>query len=618
MKNTTAFFLIVSILLSACTSRQGEELLPELLQAEALMYTHPDSAWTILNKMQRPSRSDKLQYATWCLLTTQAQDKNYIDHTSDSLINVAYDYFMKQDDPHRKALVLNYEGRVNEDLQEAIEATQFYLQARDMASQTGDYKLRFLIESNMGILYLYRSLYPQAEQAIKDAYTYAVEAKDSTYISSALSLFGRLYSVTEKMEASVAVYKEAAQLAEQMGDDRSLSRAFGELAAVYREMSESDSSLKYLKRAEFIDKKNAYEEISQTYLGVGDTYVNLGQYDSALFYINKSLETTNIYTKRAAYMILYQLHEKQKRYEKAIVCNNQYWNYTDSVELLKRSKDIAEIQMKYDHEKLKNRNNQLAIEKSNLIKITLLTVIVLLCVITYLVYKSQRKLLLREQDIQNKKEQLHLNIVELNENQAIIEQNEELIRDLSIQVHENVGLQEDQQTEIEAISKENDKLKEQTIFLQGKITTYICSLSEKDKIIDTYQVLSIENTRLQEREIYLCSKLLKYIDVLNLIKTQPYYIDTKEQWGEIINAINIVYDNYVERLSANFPALSESDFQYCCLIKLRLGNASMATLMSIDPSTATKRKQRLKERINQSLSSPLTREQSVEAFLWSY
>lgn len=618
MKNTTAFFLIVSILLSACTSRQGEELLPELLQAEALMYTHPDSAWTILNKMQRPSRSDKLQYATWCLLTTQAQDKNYIDHTSDSLINVAYDYFMKQDDPHRKALVLNYEGRVNEDLQEAIEATQFYLQARDMASQTGDYKLRFLIESNMGILYLYRSLYPQAEQAIKDAYTYAVEAKDSTYISSALSLFGRLYSVTEKMEASVAVYKEAAQLAEQMGDDRSLSRAFGELAAVYREMSESDSSLKYLKRAEFIDKKNAYEEISQTYLGVGDTYVNLGQYDSALFYINKSLETTNIYTKRAAYMILYQLHEKQKRYEKAIVCNNQYWNYTDSVELLKRSKDIAEIQMKYDHEKLKNRNNQLAIEKSNLIKITLLTVIVLLCVITYLVYKYQRKLLLREQDIQNKKEQLHLNIVELNENQAIIEQNEELIRDLSIQVHENVGLQEDQQTEIEAISKENDKLKEQTIFLQGKITTYTCSLSEKDKIIDTYQVLSIENTRLQEREIYLCSKLLKYIDVLNLIKTQPYYIDTKEQWGEIINAINIVYDNYVERLSANFPALSESDFQYCCLIKLRLGNASMATLMSIDPSTATKRKQRLKERINQSLSSPLTREQSVEAFLWSY
>lgn len=618
MKNTTAFFLIVSILLSACTSRQGEELLPELLQAEALMYTHPDSAWTILNKMQRPSRSDKLQYATWCLLTTQAQDKNYIDHTSDSLINVAYDYFMKQDDPHRKALVLNYEGRVNEDLQEAIEATQFYLQARDMASQTGDYKLRFLIESNMGILYLYRSLYPQAEQAIKDAYTYAVEAKDSTYISSALSLFGRLYSVTEKMEASVAVYKEAAQLAEQMGDDRSLSRAFGELAAVYREMSESDSSLKYLKRAEFIDKKNAYEEISQTYLGVGDTYVNLGQYDSALFYINKSLETTNIYTKRAAYMILYQLHEKQKRYEKAIVCNNQYWNYTDSVELLKRSKDIAEIQMKYDHEKLKNRNNQLAIEKSNLIKITLLTVIVLLCVITYLVYKYQRKLLLREQDIQNKKEQLHLNIVELNENQAIIKQNEELIRDLSIQVHENVGLQEDQQTEIEAISKENDKLKEQTIFLQGKITTYTCSLSEKDKIIDTYQVLSIENTRLQEREIYLCSKLLKYIDVLNLIKTQPYYIDTKEQWGEIINAINIVYDNYVERLSANFPALSESDFQYCCLIKLRLGNASMATLMSIDPSTATKRKQRLKERINQSLSSPLTREQSVEAFLWSY
>lgn len=100
--------IIISILLSACTKKENasqQALLLELVQAEAVMYEHPDSALGVLQGMKVPAVSDKLQNATWALLTVQAKYKNYKEELADStLINIAYDYFMKQNNPQRKAM----------------------------------------------------------------------------------------------------------------------------------------------------------------------------------------------------------------------------------------------------------------------------------------------------------------------------------------------------------------------------------------------------------------------------------------------------------------------------------------------------------------------------------
>ena len=92
--------IIISILLSACTKKENasqQALLLELVQAEAVMYEHPDSALGVLQGMKVPAVSDKLQNATWALLTVQAKYKNYKEELADStLINIAYDYEAKQ------------------------------------------------------------------------------------------------------------------------------------------------------------------------------------------------------------------------------------------------------------------------------------------------------------------------------------------------------------------------------------------------------------------------------------------------------------------------------------------------------------------------------------------
>ena len=73
--------IIISILLSACTKKENasqQALLLELVQAEAVMYEHPNSALGVLQGMKVPASSDKLQNATWALLTVQANSVSFV------------------------------------------------------------------------------------------------------------------------------------------------------------------------------------------------------------------------------------------------------------------------------------------------------------------------------------------------------------------------------------------------------------------------------------------------------------------------------------------------------------------------------------------------------------
>jgi len=594
-----------------CTE-QPKELLPELSYAESLMQRCPNRALAVLDSMEVPSPSDKFQYATWCLLITQARDKNYIKPTSDSLINIALNYFEKQDDLVRKATALYYEGRVNHDLNNAEEATNYYLRARDVAKNTTDYKLLCLINTHLGTLYAYRGLADLALEAYQNAYDYSIQLKDSTLISNSYSCLGRVSTLNNDWTKGLDYYKKAIGIAEQAGSLKALTLAYGEIVTVYRSLSMLDSCMYYLDKSKKIEEKHNISALPQTYLGIGETYYCMGQSDSAYFYLEKALNTTNPYTKQDATQTLYYLCRDLGKYEDAIQYNEQYWIYKDSVDNINRSSEIAEIQVKYKQEKLLNINN-------NLENKLLWGTIILLVIISILIYFYQHKLLKKERTIQENRKQLEVSINHLHENENIIYENETLIKALSSQIEDHVGSQEhinDQMKEFERIRQNNASLQSQNEILQRNIEKYVSRLKEKGEELKTYERLVTENTYLSERQRYLCSQLIKHINILNCLKSNPEYID-EFRCSEIFNSMNIVYPNLIDRLRRDF-SLTNDDLLICCLIKLQLNNSIMAELLAISPSSVTKRKQRLKERINQHLETPLEGERSIDAYLWKY
>ena len=57
--------------------------------------------------------------------------------------------------------------------------------------------------------------------------------------------------------------------------------------------------------------------------------------------------------------------------------------------------------------------------------------------------------------------------------------------------------------------------------------------------------------------------------VLKELRLSPKYIKTQGEWEEIIESVNVLYDNYTIRLNQRYQSLTESDIQICILIKLR-------------------------------------------------
>ena len=79
----TSFVVIILFLfMGACHNHPQA---PMLLEVEKIIEEQPDSALSILNKIENINQLSEKDHATYCLLLTQAQDLNYITHTSDSL-----------------------------------------------------------------------------------------------------------------------------------------------------------------------------------------------------------------------------------------------------------------------------------------------------------------------------------------------------------------------------------------------------------------------------------------------------------------------------------------------------------------------------------------------------
>lgn len=615
MKNTFYILLCsLSIYIMSCAGNRTQELDPMLSHAESVMYDHPDSALSLLEAIPVPS--DKYQNAIYSLLLVQARDKNYIKHTSDSLINVAYDYFIKKEDPYRKSLVLNYEGRVNEDLGEIEKATEFYLRAADEVEKTKDYRLGYLINSNLGMIYAYRHFYKEGLLAFQKAHSLAEKSQKNSHIAYSLIGLARIYASTEKWDESIFNYKQAIEISEKTNNRKSLGTALSELGAIYRVIGKYEMSLTCLKRVEkeMLDNKRT---ISQTYLGLGDTYRLLEQHDSASFYLTQSLISNNMYTKMSAYQYLYMVQKNMHKYEKAIEYNDRYLQCRDSVDQINQTHIVAEIQAKYNHEKLKNEKITLELEKSQLLKSSLFISFLLLLVIVLLVYIYQRRLLTKERTIQKDKEILRQYTKQLHENDLTIRRNQERIKELSGEISDHTELEEsvkEQSVEITSLHKQNDNLLEENKRLQENIDQFVQSLQQKDDELEEYKKLSEENLRLRDREKFLCDQLMKRTAVLKNLRLSPKYIKTQGEWEEIMEAINILYNNYTIRLNEHYPLLTESDIQICILVKLHLNNSTIAVLTGISPASVTKRKQRMKERIGEDLGE----NESLDMWLQEY
>lgn len=595
----------------ACMHKQ-RNLLPELVLAESLMYDHPDSALHLLQTMPEPSENNQLQRATWALLMTQARYKNLIEQ-SDTLIDLAYNYFITQEDAQRKAMVFYYKGALCYETKRIEEAQEWYLQATEEVSQTQDYLLAHLIYQELGVLYVWRSFYEYAFDNFKKALHYAQLANCNRYIYSAYRGLARAASAqaqkddsAQKTEEAIQYYKHSIHYAQQMNNHSLQAIAMNELAGVYKDNNDLKMALSYAYQALALKQNSNPSSLGSNYLVLGDTYRHLNMVDSAQFFLKKALSSTSIHTINSTYHALYFLsRDNSREYDKATQYADSFFKYKDSIYRLNKSRDLIEMQTKYDQQKVINEKNRMQIEKDRTIRNVLIALASVLCISALLIYIYQRRIILKERIIQQNEEKIKKDMLQVQENEAIIQRNNQRLEELTTQLKESENIQEqleEQQKAIEEIQQQNNKLKQENNRLQTDVDNYSLSLNEKTKEVTLLTKVFKEKQLLKNRETFLTDLLIQKTPVLQKLKTTPKYIEVL-QWSEIKEAINHLFGNYTERLLQTVPTLTEGEVQICCLIKISMSNSDMATQLGISPASVSKKKLRLKEHILQEIGT---------------
>ena len=574
MKRTLGLTLLLFATLFSCM-RQEKPLPAELSRAESVMWEHPDSALSILRSMPQSSLSSGKNYATWALLLAQARDKVYGKRLpdslnipfSDKLVQDAMDYFEKEDDLKRMAQAYYYKGQLLEDQKKLTEAIPLFLKSKDIMTRLDEPLFTYLICQSLGNTYRYQDLYEESLVQLKDAYQYALRSGNGERISYALSELGRTYVHINEMDSALFYFGKSLENAKRLGNLELEAMAMGELGFVYGKLRLYENALQYIRKEVDIKQEISCRELPQAYYGLGYVFFDAGQLDSSKVYFLKSLETDNLYTIKGAYDFLSKIEEEQNKYTDAIYYNKQYRIYSDSIYVLTHTYDLAELQARYDHERLLNINNQLKLEKTNQEIIGLFVTAVLLILIIVYQYRVLRK----EKSLAHAREQIRIYKESIRENENRIKENEQLIATLN-----------NKQQEIDEIVSENKSLLDQN--------------AESHKEIEKYEeLLKSSYKKLDEQ--------LPYFDKLKDLKEHPRYLKDAD-WSLIINWTNLQYHQFYTRLEKDFPNFSELDKRYCCLIKMGFSSSQIAVFANSLPESVSKQKQRIKQRIKKSKQIP--------------
>lgn len=552
------FFFFISILAVSC-HRDSDVLKMTFSKVEKCMDLCPDSALNILKGIPDPEKLRGESQATYALLMTQAMDKNYMKFSSDSLIDLALNYYtITQNKPIMYAKTLFYHGRVMLELDKEEEALKSFLAAKDIYERNQNLKMLALIIEEIGMINRRQELYDDALSNFREALAIHKQVKDSLGIISVSQNIARVYLFKSQWDSCSFYYNNALDITVRKNLPE--ISILHELGILYRSMQELPEAERYFLAA--YEKEADEEKKYMECLSLGYLYMQMGQTENARKYLKMSAKSSKAYTQISAFDCLYFLEKDIDNFEEAIVYHELADSITNAMEEINSRELIASLQKKYENEKLRNDNLQMKVRYTNFIlwgTIAFLFVVACMC---YYYYKNRN----------NKKKIAEIEL-QIQDNEEEIERYRQEIED--IQISKDLMLEENRTKvgelngKIVLLTMQNKTLSEHLKERGGELNVGISSGS----FIHAFRLL------LAIKEGTLRGKL------------------SNEERQKLFSLFDLIYWNYVSRLLDRAPTLTKHDLEICCFLKFGLTHEELSCIFHTTPDSVTRAKGRLKGRL---------------------
>ncbi len=385
---TTYPLLLACLLLAACVGNARVER--ALLQAESCLATAPDSALSILRRIDPGDISHRRTRADYALLYAMAQDKNYILSDDDSLTRIARSYYRHRRKEVRKRFLAEfYHAMVLHNRGEDSRALVRFLQIEEEGRKLNDPYLSGLLYQR--ICEIYKTQYNNSAtlQYAQLAYENFRQAGKNHHCGYALSDIGDTYFELKQYDSAYLYYAQALQLVEAERDTVMMQFTLGSLAYTRIAQQRSDEAcallwqIRHRLQREWEDRERAFMALAHL---ADDTL------DSALYYLH--LAQANIRpdspTRGLLNNVAAQVHFYAQDYQKSAEEYHRDAFYHDSLELLVLQQSYADI-----HRNFLDQENRIAQRRLRGMRInfylTLALAVVVILFAAFVAYVNYRK-----------------------------------------------------------------------------------------------------------------------------------------------------------------------------------------------------------------------------------
>ena len=220
MKRTYSTFMILAgLLLHLLGGCNRTYPYPDtLLEVDQLLNNRQaDSALALLTYYKDTAKHYDLSTQMYLnLLMIKAQDKCYITHTSDSLINEIVDYYEKHGPEDLLTEAYYLKGSVYEEMGDPIRSLEYFQKVLTRLEKTDEFRFKGLLCSRIGTLYMFQALYDEALPFFRKACLYNQLAGDSIGLVYGLRDLGRYYEVKKRMDSTFIYFNKAWNMAQNI------------------------------------------------------------------------------------------------------------------------------------------------------------------------------------------------------------------------------------------------------------------------------------------------------------------------------------------------------------------------------------------------------------------
>ena len=524
-------FILTILLLLACTAcyRSTRHVTEHLSQAEGLIWAAPDSALHILESISTSRHLTGKEQADYALLLSLAQYRCYIPVSSDSLINLAIEYYKDKNDADKKGAAFYVKGCILEEYTKDIpNALLAYKEAEMCIPDMNEKRYVARIYSSLGYINKKSFHFDPAKEYYQKALQANIDGKDTVAYASNLLNLSTLYYTLHQADSANRCINTLIDIADSLNDLDLQVKIYNNIAN--RKIFEKNyaEAEKYLIHAIRLSSPHFPDKLS---LGLANLYAYTGQKEKADSLFTHLLSCPDLLVRSNSYLDLLNYfltsHPKERSYL------NHYIALTDSIYKENRAEEVGKIQQKYDNEVLARTNDQLYFK-------WILTSVVgsLICIIavTFLQKKWRKANALQKQ------------IEELEEKKKVLTSSSQENERYVIQISEL-------ESQINDLKNEKRRLK---YFIKKTKKSKENKEDDYSSIFKTY--LSITKDKTYDKELER---------------------DNLRQW------LNLTNQNFTDKLIKHYPVLSKSNqlMDVCCLTALNLSIEDIATLLGIGERT---------------------------------